>query len=71
MKFEWKPVKGEMGAGACSDCHREILSKNGLGLDYPYENVCEIKIGSTVVRLCRECMGDLILKATNALKKDF
>jgi hypothetical protein len=71
MKLEWKPVSGEDGAGSCMDCQKGTLRKNGNGLEYPYEYVCEIEIGRTVIRLCRECLEKLSFVSVNRLKQDY
>jgi len=60
MKFKKRNVKGAFSNGSCSECNKGCLSKNKLGLDFPYDKIIEVEVGNMVFRLCEECFNKLM-----------
>ncbi|GKV54260.1 hypothetical protein NCCP2222_02070 [Sporosarcina sp. NCCP-2222] len=52
-------IKKVSEVGSCSYCDISELKPNGMGLDYPYDEVIEISGRQVVSRLCFECAGKL------------
>ena len=44
---------------ACNHCNKGELKENKKGLDYPYLESYEIRIGNTQVKLCLDCLKRL------------
>ncbi|MGE6260892.1 hypothetical protein ACQKCU_23950 [Heyndrickxia sporothermodurans] len=45
--------------GSCSYCEKGELKPDGMGLNYPYDEVVEISGKQVVSRLCFECVEKL------------
>lgn len=41
--------------GSCTYCRRGELKADGMGLDFPYDEVIEISGNQSTSRLCYEC----------------
>lgn len=52
-------VKKIQEVGSCSYCEKGELKADGMGLEYPYDEVVEISGKQVVSRLCFECVQKL------------
>lgn len=46
-------------AGSCTYCDNSTLRVDGMGLEYPYDEVIEISGNQSTSRLCFECAGKI------------
>lgn len=52
-------IKKVSEVGSCSYCDKSELKPNGMGLDYPHDEVIEISGQRVGSRLCFECAGKI------------
>lgn len=57
MEIRKAKIKEE---GSCTFCQRGELKLNGMGLDFPYDEIIYIRGNHTVIRLCQECFNKII-----------
>lgn len=45
--------------GSCNGCESGKLKQGGMGLDFPYKEVTQIKFNLILISLCDECLTEL------------
>ena len=45
--------------GSCNYCDKSIMRADGMGLEYPYDKVVEVKGYGIKTRFCFECFRQL------------
>lgn len=48
-----------LSEGSCNSCYVGKLSKDGMGLDFPYKEITEIDFRSIRIKLCDKCLNKL------------
>jgi len=52
-------IKKVSEIGSCNYCDKGELRADGMGLDYPYDEVIEIEGRQKTSRLCYECASEV------------
>ena len=52
-------IKERQEVGSCNYCDKGVISLSGMGLNYPYDEVIEVKGIQTSTRFCFECFKKL------------
>lgn len=45
---------------SCNGCRRGKLKEQGIGMDYPYQQVTVIEAIQTSIRLCDDCLKEVL-----------